>query len=169
MECLKDCCRNLMKRRKEQELQGRPLSARRPPLRWLFSDGLRRLLPSDHAEGAPEPGGAVGAADRRRTARGCRRLPAVQTACGWQRGALHPAHLQGRLRPTQRGPLPQPPARTPEYVHKGTASRVSHINLISNSCRRPREPVFGVGVDLEAGLVNRSSIVTYFAHRSAGE
>lgn len=29
MECLKDCCRNLMKRRKEQELQGRPLSV--PP------------------------------------------------------------------------------------------------------------------------------------------
>ncbi|CAF96617.1 unnamed protein product [Tetraodon nigroviridis] len=91
MECLKDCCRILGE---EEEGAG---------------------AAGDRAEGASEPGGAVGAAGGRRRAGLCRRLPAVQAASGRQRGALRPAHLQGRLRSTQGVPLPQPGAWTPEF------------------------------------------------------
>lgn len=43
MECLKDCCRTLMKKRKEQEVQGRPSSTQLLPLTSSSSQGFFNL------------------------------------------------------------------------------------------------------------------------------
>lgn len=118
MKCLKDCCRTLMKKRTEQETQGRSLSACRCPIQLFFCHDSLNFSQSDHAEGSSAPGSTVGAADGREQTRDRGRLPAVQTTSGWQRGALCPAHLQGLLHPTQRVPVPQPQGWTSEYVHR---------------------------------------------------
>lgn len=121
MECIKDCCKNLMKVKvKEQETQGELMSCaavnRTAVTDCSVSHGWFPPHKSDHAEDASSWGSSIRAGAGSRENGGHRRLPPVQAAPGWQRGAVCPADLQGLLRPTQRFPFPQLTVWATEYV-----------------------------------------------------
>lgn len=95
-----------------------------PP--WLHIQHLREtvlflivhfpVLSSDQTEDASKQSIDQWTGVRWREEGGHRRLPPVQTAPRWQRGAVCPADLQGLVHPAQRFPLPQFTVGAAEYV-----------------------------------------------------